>query len=169
MHAEKTGAACQEFLKHTRALKKKLARHNRKVKCAKAIMKQQHKANQRCIPRGSTAGTTGGVAVVEFRVSTSGTCGVSNEYTEKWNRYWKNFNKLRLGAKPASCAFVVALTLTKKVDSSVKHGPGKPLVQSFAAIADAKGAGCKGFIWIADMIARDALSATRFKLAEQLL
>jgi len=53
---------------------------------------------------------------------------------------------------------------------TVNSGPGAALVQSYAAVADAKGDPCcSEFIWVADMIACDALSETRYDLAEPLL
>ena len=78
------------------------------------------------------------------------------------------------------------MTLTQKNDESSQS----PLVQSYAAVANAESYelrkcredgndkcaekhgnnhGCSKFLWIADMIARDALSSTRFELAGQLL
>ena len=75
------------------------------------------------------------------------------------------------------------MTLTQK---SVKSSQS-PLVQSYAAVANAesyelrkcredgnykcaeKYRGCSKFLWMADMVARDALTNTGFTLAKQLL
>ena len=78
------------------------------------------------------------------------------------------------------------MTLTQKTDKSSQS----PLVQSYAAVANAesyerrkcreredgskkcaeKHKGCsENFLYVADMIARDALTSTRFALAQQLL
>ena len=73
----------------------------------------------------------------------------------------------------------------------IKKQCQSPLVQSYAAVANAesyeerecrengnsenycetkfRSNGCNKFLWMADMIARDALTNTRFALAKQLL
>merc|ERR1712100_475703 len=166
MRLEKTGDKCMKRLDDVTALQKKIRKHKQNLKCVKAFTKHQERGKRRCIPAGTKPGSQGGVALVEFQIRTDITsgCGVETQYARKWSRFWQKRKN-----KPKSCTFVVAMTLTKKVDSSVKKGTGAALIQSFAAVADAKGKGCTGFIWIADMIVREALGSVRFKFAEKLL
>merc|ERR1712196_247290 len=105
------------------------------------------------------------------------------KYANKWNNFWENWENSK-GSKPKGCVFTVAMTLTQKTDKSSQS----PLVQSYAAVANAesyerrkcrekgkkkcaeKHKGCsENFLYVADMIARDALTSTRFALAQQLL
>jgi len=147
-------ARLQKLKKHVSNLKQHRKDMNNAVKRQKAKKKF-------CHPAGTKHGARGGAAVVELVLDTTPAC--SGKTVVKNNSFWQQ-------KKKRSCRFSIAITLTKKADMTVNSGPGAALVQSYAAVADAKGdPRCSEFIWVADMIARDALSETRFDLAEQLL
>merc|ERR1712196_230462 len=107
---------------------------------------------------------TGAAAVVELYLGVNArSCGASNdEYTKSWTRFWnKNPPTFQF------CRYTIAITLTRKAKNG-GGGGANGLVQSYAAIADARPAPCQQFIWLADSIARDALAETRFGLAEKM-
>ena len=165
MRAEKTGGKCQKRLDKVVELKNNITTHRNNLKCMKLFTKHQETTKQRCIPAGTHPGSQGGAAVVMLQIRTDDAgCGVSTHYASQWSNFWKTKK-----SKPEFCKFRVAVTLTKRINPKVKTGKGAALIQSYAAVADAEGENCRGFIWIADMILREALGSTRFKFAEELL
>merc|ERR1719218_569080 len=54
------------------------------------------------------------------------------------------------------CRFTIAVSLTHKAKNNTNITDD--LVQSYAAVADARPAPCQEFIWLADSIARDTLA-----------
>ena len=161
----------------------RLQKHTQDLQNAKKRAKEATNKNLLCRPSGSSDKTTGAAAVVDLFFGTAaGSCKEPSKHSSRWSDFWKKSK----GSKPEGCVFTVALTLTQKSDKSIQT----PLVQSYAAVANAESyeqrkcrlddkrhcankpgsdKGCGKFLWMADMIARDALTSTRFALAEQLL
>merc|ERR1712100_434447 len=156
--------------------------HTHELQNANKRAKQAQIKNLHCRPSGSGRQTTGAAAVVDlfFGTAAAHNCNKQSDYSSKWHHFWK---KLK-GREPEGCVFTMALTLTQKSDKSIPT----PLLQSYAAVANAESyeqrkcredhcvrkhysnnKRCEKFLWIADMIARDALTSTRFALAGQLL
>ena len=176
----KTSQQCKVRQDKICSFQQRLKKHKSDIQNAKRRARQAQNKKLLCRPSGSGRQTTGAAAVVDLFFDTAeGVCKPS-KYSSKWNDFWK---KPKRSEKPEGCVFTVALTLTQKSDKSVQT----PLVQSYAAVANAesyeqrkcregdkrhctkKHNGCGKFLWMADMIARDALTSTRFALAEQLL
>ena len=116
--------------------KTKLLRHKKQMKCSKEYVEEQRRKKKLCRPAGTKRGAQGAAAVVELHIGTNASC--SGKYTSessRWKRYW---DKQEIDKRPESCKYTIAMTLTKKADMSVTMGPGADLVQSYAAVADAR-------------------------------
>jgi len=161
MHATKSVGSCIKRLRSLKKHQESLKKHRQDMKRAKEVTTKKKERKMVCRPAGTKKGARGGAAVVTLVLDTDPSRACAAKTVVDRHRFWQKSKKKR------SCEFAIAITLTKKVDHSLK---GAALVQSYAAVADSKGhPACKDFIWVADMIARDALGETRFDLAQQLL
>lgn len=179
-----TSQQCKDRQDKICRFQRQLKKHTQDIQNAKTRAEKARNKKLLCRSSGSGRHTTGAAAVVDlfFGTTADGSCKKPSKYaSKKWNDFWK---KSKGSIKPEGCVFTVALTLTQKNDKSIQT----PLVQSYAAVANAESyeqrncrgkrhcankpgsdKGCGKFLWIADMIARDALTSTRFALAGQLL